>query len=177
MKLIAIDIVGTIRELLKWALKEALLLLGILMFGLSAPLLFTVGAETLVWQNPNDLSWGVAYFFLGPFACAIWMVFICHWQSIRRAQRAGNLANWREEHGGIVCTVGKSILFMVSGFFGSAIAEGVFLVGSWRLFPHEYHPTRVFAMTYFAIAPLFVFAPVLQVLLSRWIRRDEYATA
>jgi Phage integrase, N-terminal SAM-like domain len=35
--------------------------------------------------------------------------------SIRRAQRAGNLANWREEHGGIVCTVGKSILFMVSG--------------------------------------------------------------
>jgi hypothetical protein len=125
MKLIAIDIVGTIRELLKWALKEALLLLGMLMFGLSAPLLFTVGAETLVWQNPNDLSWGVAYFFLGPFACAIWMVFICHWQSIRRAQRAGNLANWREEHGGIVCTVGKSILFMVSGFFGSAIAEAL----------------------------------------------------
>jgi hypothetical protein len=39
-------------------------------------------SSTLVWQNPDDLSWAVAYFLLGPFACAIWMVFICHWRSI-----------------------------------------------------------------------------------------------
>lgn len=175
MKLVAIDIIGSINELIKRVLKEILLLLGILMFGLSAPFLFTVGAEILVWQNPTDISWGVSYFFLGPFACAIWMVFICHWHTVRQWQRAGKLSTWREDHGGIYSTVGKSVWFMISGFFGSAIAEGVFVVAAYQIFPHE--PTREGMMIYFAIAPLFVFAPVLLVLLSRWIRRDEYATA
>jgi hypothetical protein len=133
-----------------------------------------------VSQDPTDISWGVAYFFLGPFACAIWMVFICHWHSVRQWQREGrNLgimgSNWREAHGGIVYTVGKSIWFMLSGFFGSAIAEGIFIVAAYQVFPHD--PTRESMMIYFALAPLFVFAPVLLVLLSRYIRRDEYATA
>lgn len=175
MKLVAIDLIRTINDLIKQVLKEILLLLGILMFGLSAPFLFTVGAEILVWQNPTDISWGVSYFSLGPFACAIWMVFICHWHTVRRWQRAGKLSTWRGDHGGIYSTVGKSVWFMISGFFGSAIAEGVFVVAAHQTLPNE--PARESRMIYFAIAPLFVFAPVLLVLLSRWIRRDEYATA
>jgi hypothetical protein len=125
-------------------------------------------------------TWAVVYFFLGPLACMIWMVFICHWQSIRQWQRAGkNLgvmgSNWRKAHGGIVCTVGKSLWFMASGFFGSAIAESVLVVTTFKIFPQGL--TREGLMAFFAIAPLFVFAPVVLVLLSRWIRRDEYATA
>jgi hypothetical protein len=177
VKLMAIDIIRTINELIKWALKEILLLLGILMLGLSAPLLFTFGAEMLVWQNPNDLSWGVAYFFLGPFACTIWMVFICHWHSIRQWQRAGKLSTWRHDHGGIVCTVGKSIWFMVAGFFGSALAEAAFLIEGVHVCPHGMAGDRASAMLCFAVAPFAMFAPVLLVLLSRWTRRDEYVIA
>lgn len=83
---------------------QILLLLGVILFGLSAPLLFTVGAEMLVWQNPTDLSWAVAYFLLGPFSFAVWMVFIRHWHSLRQRQRGGwDLgtmgSNWREANG------------------------------------------------------------------------------
>jgi hypothetical protein len=181
MKPLVIDVAGTIKELVKWALTQALLLLGLLMFGLSAPLLFTVGAEWLAWRYPTYAStWAVIYMFAGPFACMIWMVFICHWHSIRQWRREGRDlgvmgGDWREAHGGIVCTVGKSLWFMVSGFLGSAIAEGVLIVTTFKIFPQGLN--REGLMVFFAIAPLFVFAPVLLVLLSRWIRRDEYATA
>jgi len=110
-----IDIIGTINELIKRALKEILLLLGILMFGLSAPLLFTIGAEILVWQSADITTWAPIYFLLGPFACAIWMVFICHWHSVRHWQRAGKLSTWREDHGGIYCTVGRLTRYPKTG--------------------------------------------------------------
>lgn len=172
MNLTAIDIIGTVRGLVKFILKELLLLLAILVFGLSAPLLFTLGAEWAVWQNPSDVaSWAASYFLLGPFACAIWMVFICHFHSVRLWQREGRLDSWREDHGGLVHTVGKSIWFMVGGFIGSAIAEGVFLFGANQVFTHE--PTRQSLMTIFAIAPLAVFAPVILVLLKRSFSQNE----
>jgi hypothetical protein len=83
-------------------------------------------------------------------------------------------SNWREANGGIVRTVGKSILFMVGGFFGSALAEGIFLVAAYHVFPHE--PKRGSMMLYFAIAPFAVFAPCLIVLLSRALRRPDRLT-
>jgi len=175
MKPTTIDVAGTIRELVGWALKQILLLLGIILFGLSAPLLFTVGIEVLVWQGADMSTWAVVYFFLGPVACMVWMVFICHWQSMRQWQRAGKLDTWRDDHGGMICTVGKSLWFMVSGFFGSVIAESVLVVTTFRICPQAL--TREGLMVFFGIAPLFVFAPVLLVLLSRWIRGEEYATA
>ena len=60
MQPMVIDVAGTIKELVKWALREAVLLLGMLMFGLSATLLFTVGAEWLAWRCPTYAStWAV----------------------------------------------------------------------------------------------------------------------
>jgi hypothetical protein len=176
MKLVAIDIIGTIKELVKSALKEVFLLLGILMFGLSAPLLFTVGIEALALSGADMRIWGVLYFLSGPFACCIWMVFVCHWHTMRQWQRAGKLNTWRQDHGGIYRTVGKSIWFMVSGFFGSVAAEVIFAIGLGKVFPERLSSLNPeSAALVFAIAPFFVFAPVLLVLLSRWIRRDEYA--
>jgi len=104
-------------------------------------------------------TWAPAYFLLGPFACAIWMVFICHRQNVRRWQCSERLGSWRDGHGGIFCTVGKSIWFMVSGFFGSAIAEGVFLLGTYAVFPHRVSQATL--MLILAVAPFAVFAPVL----------------
>src|SRR5579863_9095286 len=168
-----VDIVGSVKQLMMWAVKEVLLLLSIILFGLSAPLFFTFGVEMLVWQNPADMGWVPAYFLIGPFACAIWMVFICHFHSIRQWQRAGKLDTWREDHGGLFHTVGKSMWFMIGGLFGSAITEGIFLYVLFTTFPQGVDRTG--KMLVFAIAPLFVFAPVLLVLLSRWIRRNKYA--
>jgi hypothetical protein len=166
-----VDIVGSVKQLVMWAVKEVLLLLSIILFGLSAPLLFTVGAEVLVWQNPADMGWVPAYFLIGPFACAIWMVFICHFQSVRQWQRMGKQATWREDHGGIFHTAGKSVWFMVSGFFGSAVAEAIFLFGISAMFQHA--GDRASLMLCFAVAPFFVFAPVLLVILKRCVRKDD----
>jgi hypothetical protein len=178
MKPMVIDVAGTVEQFVKWVLAELLFLLGLIAFGLSAPLLFTVGIEILAWSGSNMQIWGVLYFLLGPFACAIWMVFICHWHSVRQWQRAGKLKTWRQDHGGIFQTVGKAVWFMFSGLFGSVLAEVIFCIGFGQVFPHRLNPQYLSpadAGLVFAIAPFFVFAPALLVLLSRWIRRDEYA--
>ena len=173
MQTVAIDVAGTIKELLKWAIMQALILLGMLAFGLSAPLLFTLGAEWIAWRYPDYAStWAVVYMFAGPFACTIWMILVCHWPTIQRARRAGRLRTWRDDEGGYIRTMGKSFCFMFLGFFGSAAAEGFLVYAAHRMSVIPGH-----LMVFFAVAPFSVFAPVLLVLVSRWIRRDEYATA
>jgi hypothetical protein len=176
MEPVVIDIAGTAREFVKWVLAQILFLLGLILFGLSAPLLFTVGIEDLALSGADMRIWGVLYFLTGPFACCIWMVFICHWHTVRQWQRAGKLNTWRQDHGGMRHTLAKSIWFMVSGFFGSVAAEVIFAIGLGKVFPERLSSLNPeSAALVFAIAPLFVFAPVLVVLLSRWIRRDRYA--
>jgi len=171
--LTTIDIVGSIRKLMMWVVTQLALLLGVILFGLSAPLLFTVGVEIIIWQNPADMSWAPIYFMLGPVACAIWMVFVCHWRSVRQWQREGRLDTWREDHGGIAHTAGKSTLFMIVGFFGSVLTEAIFLVVTWRLVGElAKEQVRESWMLYFAVAPFAVFAPVLIVLVWRWCQQS-----
>jgi hypothetical protein len=170
---VVIDVAGTVNELLKWALTQVLLLLGILIFGLSAPVLFTVGAMWLAWRYPQYAStWAVVYLLVGPLACAIWMVFICHWHTVRRARKEERLRTWRRDEGGYIRTVGKSFCFMIAGFFGSALAESVLTYTAHRVSLIPKH-----LMLFCVVAPFAVFAPVLLVLLSRWVRRDKSATA
>jgi hypothetical protein len=105
------------------------------------------------------------------------MVFICHWHSVRQWQRSGKLNTWRQVHGGMRHTLAKSIWFMVNGFIGSVAAEVIFSIGLGKVFPERLSSLNPeSAALVFAIAPFFVFAPVLLVLVSRWIRRDEYRT-
>lgn len=177
-----IDIAGTAREFVKWVLMQALLLIGIVLFGLSAPLLFTVGMEWLVWKNYDLSTWNVAYFFAGPFACAVWMVFICYladpkyWRAMRR-QRSGEILHWQEDYGGnFYSTVGRAIWFMVAGFVGSILAEALLATEVIRMLPDNLS-VHTNAMIFYAIAPFFVFAPVLVALLSRWIRQRAYSGA
>jgi hypothetical protein len=173
MNLTTIDIAGTIEQLMKWVLKEIVLFLTVVIVGLSAPLLFTVGPLWLAWRYPGYAStWAVIYLLVGRFACTFWMIIIRHWPAIQWARRAGRLRTWREDNGGYVRTMGKSLWFMVSGFFGPAVAEGFLTYAAHRM---SVIPENL--MLFFAVAPFAVFAPVLLVLLSRWIRRDEYATA
>ncbi|MGC1651173.1 MAG: hypothetical protein WA741_35550 [Candidatus Sulfotelmatobacter sp.] len=171
MKPMIIDVVGTIKELVKWALTQVLLFLGVIFFGLSAPLLFTVGAMFLASRFPESApTWAIIYLILGPFACAMWMSILSHlptWVSDWKIRRAGG-----HVHSNFGRGFQKGISFQSAGLFGSLLSEGVFTYAAHRLNVIPNH-----LMLFFAVAPFFVFAPALLVLLSRWIRRDEYATA
>ena len=87
MQPMILDVPGTIEQSMKWVLKEIFLFFTVVIVGLSAPLLFTVGAEWLAWRYPTSAStWAVVYMFAGPFACTFWMILICHWPAITRAR-------------------------------------------------------------------------------------------
>jgi hypothetical protein len=129
--------------------------------------LFYVIPFFCVVANPQDNFSGLAqvYFWLGPLSCAFWMLVSCHWPAVRRAQREGRLATWRESEGGMVCTVLKAFVYMVLGLLGSFVFEIAFLVVlSFR----SGNPYR--DMLWFAILPFTTFAPVILLWLSRWIR-------
>jgi hypothetical protein len=130
------------------------------------PLFYVIPLFCIV-ANPQDNFAGLAqlYFWLGPLSCTFWMVVSCHWPTVRRAQREGRLATWRESEGGIVCTVLKAFVYMVLGLLGSFVFEITFLV-VFRFRPGN--PYR--DMLWFAILPFATFAPVLLLWLSRWQR-------
>lgn len=162
MKPMIIDIAGTVKQLVKLVLTEALWFLGVILFGLSAPLIYTVGAWYLAWQYPQYAGyWATAYLFTGPIACTIWMLFIAPFGFDRKKF-------------GFVRRHARYMGFGISGLLGSILAETVLMVVMMELFPRG---GNNHLMLFFTLAPFAAFAPVLLVLLSRWIRRDEYASA
>jgi hypothetical protein len=137
----------------------------ILFFG-SAPLLYvTVPLWFLLTNHRDPADMFTIYMLTGPFACGFWMTVICHWQTVRLAQAQGRVNNWRESEGGMFCTVGKSIGWMVMGWFGSALAEFLFCAAAGNLLH-----TVTGRLEFFVMAPFAVFAPVWLVLLRRWMR-------
>ena len=129
--------------------------------------LFCVLPFTLIAANPHgNFSWlAQAYIWLGPLSCAFWMLVSCHWQTVRRAQREGRLATWRDSEGGIVCTVTKATLYMFAGLFASFFFEIAFAF-VFRLRPGNPYRDAV----WFALLPFATYAPVLLVWLQRCIR-------
>jgi hypothetical protein len=130
------------------------------------PLLYVIPFFCIA-ANPQDNFSGLAqlYFWVGPLSCAFWMLVSCHWQTVRRAQREGRQATWRESEGGIVCTVLKAFGYMVLGLFGSFFFEITFVV-VFRFSSGDPHRD----MLWFTILPFVTFAPVILLWLSRWMR-------
>ena len=100
--------------------------IALILFFASAPLLYVTVPFWVILTHKNVADMATIYMLTAPFACGFWMTVICHWHTVRKAQREGRLANWRDTEGGMVCTVGKSFGFMVMGFFGSALTEFAF---------------------------------------------------
>ena len=143
----------------------------ILFFG-SAPLLYVTVPFWVILTHKSVADMATIYMLTGPFACGFWMTVICHWHTVRKAQREGRLAHWRDTEGGMVSTVGKSIGFMVMGWFGSALTETIFSILAKPLLR-----TTTGRMEFFAMAPFAVFAPIWLVLLCRRMRsrkREDY---
>jgi hypothetical protein len=156
-----------LKSLFRMIVRMVIINIVLILFFASAPLLYlTVPFWFLATHNLADIATMLTvYLFCGPFACAFWMTVVCHWQTVRLAQAQGRVKNWRDSEGGMFCTVGKSIGFMVMGWFGSALAEFVFCGAAGNLL----HSTTS-RLEFFAIAPFAVFAPVWLVLLRRWMR-------
>ena len=76
MEPMIIDIAGTAGQFLKWVAGQLLFLLALIVFGLSAPLLFTVGIEALALSGADMRIWGVLYFSSGrSLARSGWSLF------------------------------------------------------------------------------------------------------
>jgi hypothetical protein len=139
--------------------------IALILFFASAPLLYVTVPFWVILTHKSVADMATIYMLTGPFACGFWMTVICHWQTVRLAQAQGRVKNWRDSEGGMFCTVGKSIGFMVMGWFGSALAEFAFCGAAGNLL----HSTTG-RLEFFAMAPFAVFAPVWLVLLCRWMR-------
>jgi len=132
------------------------------------PLLYVIPFICIA-ANPQDNFSALAqlYFWLGPLSTAFWMLVSCHWPTVRRAQRVGRLATWRETEGGIVCTVAKATLYMFGGLFASYVFEVLFVLA----FAYVPLASGVARETLgFAIFPFATFAPVILLWLRRWER-------
>jgi hypothetical protein len=144
--------------------------IALILFFASAPLLYVTVPFWAILKHKSVADMTTIYMLTGPFACGFWMTVICQWQTVRLAQARGRVNNWRDSEGGMFCTVGKSIAFMVMGWFGSSLAEFVFCAGAGNLL----HSTTG-QSEFFAMAPFAVFAPVWLVLLCRWMRGRKRA--
>ena len=142
--------------------------------------LFYVIPFFCIAANPQDNFSGLAqlYFWLGPLSCAFWMLVSCHWQTVRRAQREGRLATWRESEGGIVCTVAKSTLYMFGGLFASYVFEVLFVL-AFAYVPYSVASGVARETLGFAILPFATYAPVILLWLWRWRRgrKDQLRAA
>ena len=144
MNTVIIDIAGTIKELLKWVAVQVLIFLAVVGVGLSAPFLFSVGALWLAWRYAEYAwIWAVIYLTLGPFACSFWMILL-----------SAKLATQHSDDDPLNRSL-MATAFMVVGFFGSLLAEGVFTYAAHRLSVIPNHLMSLF----FVFAPLAVFAP------------------
>ena len=154
-----------LKSLFRSIVRSVAINIALILFFASAPLLYVTVPFWVILTHKSVADMATIYMLTGPFACGFWMTVICHWQTVRLAQAQGRVKNWRDSEGGMFCTVGKSIGFMLMGWFGSALAEFAFCGAAGNLL----HSTTG-RLEFFAMAPFAVFAPVWIVLLRRWTR-------
>ena len=162
MEPMIIDIAGTAGQFMKWVAVQVLVILAVIAFGLSAPVLFSVGALWLAVHFPDSApTWAVLYLIAGPFACAFWMIFISHVPEFVASFKGIRRKHDRESY---VRGSGKAMGYMFIGFLGSLLTEGVFTYAAHVLNVIPHH-----LILFFAVAPFAVFAPC-WIALLRYLR-------
>ena len=160
-----------IKSLIHSIVRFVVINIVVILFSLTAPLIYALPiALVAIGEKSLSSSLIELEMLTGPFVCCFWMILICHWHTVRRAQREGRLVTWRQDEGGLSHTLAKSIGFMFIGFFGSALAEFVFMAVKYYGFNSLVNHNYFARLAFFAMAPFAVFAPVWLVLLRRWMR-------
>jgi hypothetical protein len=158
-----------IKSLIHSIVRFVVINIVVVLFSLTAPLIYALPvAFAAIGDKSLSSSLIELEMLTGPFVCCFWMIIICHWHTVRKAQREGRLATWRESEGGMGNTVAKSIGFMFLGFFGSLISILVFGSVKYFVFNSLVNHNYFARLAFFAMAPFAVFAPVWIVLLRRW---------
>jgi hypothetical protein len=160
-----------IKSLIHSIMRFVVINIALILFSLAAPVLYALPVVAVAVGAKVAASNMIQIEILtGPFVCCFWMILICHWHSVRRAQREGRLVTWRQDEGGLSHTLAKSIAFMFIGFFGSALAEFVFMAVKYYGFNSLVNHNYFARLAFVAMAPFAVFAPIWLVLLCRWMR-------
>jgi len=172
-----IDIVGSIKHVVKLMLREILYFAIAIVLMLSAPLLFTVGMQLMVHYCASTApTWATIYFFVAPWFCAAWMApvarwsdVVANWQAVKMGTRVKRTMQERIEK------IGISLVAMFFGLIGSYVAEFAFGYEAHRMGMIPNHLSL-----YFALAPFAVFAPCELLVLYRMVckpKREPYISA
>ena len=139
-------------------------------FMVLAPLVLVVLPLVLIAKNPNDDFSGLAQLFVwtAPLSCAFWTLVYSQWTSVRAWQRMGRLKTWRRDHGGLLVTVTKAMLWMLFGLFGSFLSEIAFLI-AFRLAVSTL-VTSGALYAWFVLFPFSTYTP----LFATWAWRRRY---
>jgi hypothetical protein len=160
---VTIDIAGTIEQLAAWVITQILIILAVIAVGLSAPLLYTVGAISLAAKFPEAAPvWALVYLVLGPFACAFWMILLSAFPKFVAIGKGLRVQRDR-------ASKFKATGYMFAGFIGSIIAEVVFTWAANSMFVIHDH-----LILYFSAAWIAVFAPCWIPLVRYLIHWERY---
>lgn len=164
------DIIGSLNSVVKWVVLQILYLIAAFVIMLSAPIIFTVGMQFVAYKfAASASSWAIVYLVIAPLFCAAWMAPIARWYETvakwKARKMGGHIKVSRTE---FVYRIGRGCVWMVIGFFGSLLAEGIFTYAAHRMgmIPHHLN-------LYFALAPFAVFAPCELVVISRMLRSND----
>jgi hypothetical protein len=121
-------IIQEIKEMIGWVVKQALLIIGVIIVASIAPVILTV----LVIQNPQggfDFFGQIFIWLLTPMSVGLWMAYFCWFHSQRLWRRMGKpMSEWRDAHGGFIGINLKSTGFMLLGIFGSFACEILYML-------------------------------------------------
>ena len=139
-------------------------------FMVLAPLVLVLLPLVLIAKNPNDDFSGLAQLFVwtAPLSCAFWTLVYSQWSSAMAWQRMGRLKTWRRDHGGLLVTVTKAMLWMLFGLFGSFLSEIAFLIAFRLAVPTLVTSGALYA--WFVLFPFSTYAP----LFATWAWRRRY---
>jgi hypothetical protein len=170
------EIIRQVQELIWWVVRQALQFIGFVLWAALFPVVLVVLPIALIWNSPSgDYSlMGEVFFWAAPWSCAFYMALSVNYHSIRQWKREGRdvgmfAYKWRMAHGGIVSTLIKSSLYMFGALFASYILGFLYLF-AWNCVPLP-QPAKL--LLGFELFPFAVYAPVILLWVTRWLRGSE----
>jgi hypothetical protein len=137
--------------MLRW-LKEMLLLNMLLV-----PLMIFFPAICWILTAHPHPDAALALFCFAPLSAGFYVLVYSQWSSAHAWNKMGRLGQWREDHGGFVCTIPRACGWLLFGIVGSFLCEVAFAV-AFRFVPHGESRLGLW-MTLFPFAAYFPLVP------------------
>jgi hypothetical protein len=149
--------------MIKW-LREMLLLNVVL---LPPMLLFPAICLTLA-AHPDPLAAQLCFWF-GPLSAGFYVLVYSQWSSAHAWNKMGRLKQWREDHGGFLCTIPRACGWLLFGIIGSFLSEVAFML-AFKHVPFEAFDGTARLRLWLCLFPLACYFP----LLPAWVWRRRH---